>query len=890
MKKITLLILTMAWSLSSSAQSLSPWTIVSQNNSSVTGKNDSLNQANSEILLQLDEVSLRKSLSEIQGKKGNAIVLTFPNNKGVFEQFKVWEYSNFDPELQEKYPDIRAYAGVGVTDPSASLHFSLSLTGIQTMVLRADSVSEFIELNPENKKLYKLKSASSRDNGNLPLICKTQDVVIAKNNGLNTDKTTANNQVFKTLRLALSCTGEYTTYFGGTVSGALAAMNATMSRVNGIYNRDLALQLVIIADNEKLIYTNAATDPYSDGSKGVDGAWSLELQENLTSVITNNGYDIGHLFGASGGGGNAGCIGCVCDAPTNRDPYGKGSGYTSPSNNKPEGDNFDIDFVAHEMGHQLGANHTFSHEIEGTSVNVEPGSGSTIMGYAGITSAYDVQVNSDDYFVHASILQIQNNLAAKSCPVNTSITVNAPIVSAGLDYTIPKGTAFILKGTGSTTNGADLTYTWEQNDSATSASGDDSFAIPTKTNGPLFRSLPPAASAVRYMPLYSSVLANKLTSKWESVSTVARTLHFVLTARDNGAPGNAQTNYDEMTVNVNGNIGPFEVSSQNTADISWIQGQAKKITWNVNNSNTLDGASNVNIKLSTDGGLTFPTILVSNTPNDGTEDIVVPNVVAKDCRILIEPTENIFYAINTTSFSIGYVVSSSCDTYTFTAPYAIPESATYKTTTITVPATTASVADVNFNVNFTHAYLSDVQMEIISPSGTTVQLFDRSCGEDNSSLELTYDDSGVELVCDTKTLQVVTPAQPLSAFNGESASGIWTFRVRDGFEGDTGTLNAASISICTKEFVLDATDLSSDSLYAFPNPNEGAFTVKFVSSGLHPIKITIYNVLGKNIFEKEYSEQTTFIEELQLGKIAAGIYFLNVTDGDRKEVRKLIIR
>jgi hypothetical protein len=223
-------------------------------------------------------------------------------------------------------------------------------------------------------------------------------------------------------------------------------MNATMSRVNGVMEKDLALHLNIIANNTSVIYTNANTDPYSPGSTGSGGAWNAELQGALTSTIGEGSYDIGHLFGASGGGGNAGCIGCVCVDGQ------KGSGFTSPSNNVPAGDTFDIDYVVHEMGHQLGGNHSFSYATEGTGVNVEPGSGSTIMGYAGITS-YDVQAHSDAYYTYANIKQIQTNLNTKTCPVSTPITNNAiPVItfptptantsSPATSFTIPKSTPY----------------------------------------------------------------------------------------------------------------------------------------------------------------------------------------------------------------------------------------------------------------------------------------------------------------------------------------------------------------------------------------------------------------------------------------------------------------
>ncbi len=160
--------------------------------------------------------------------------------------------------------------------------------------------------------------------------------------------------------MALSCTGEYAAYFGGTKANALAAMNNTLTRVNGIFENDFAARMVLIPNNDVIVYTDANSDPFSESLQM--NKWNLELMNDLSSKIGNANFDIGHLFGATGGGGNAGCIGCICSndmttyvyqGTTYPENY-KGSGYTSPSNGIPSGDTFDIDFVAHEMGHQFG--------------------------------------------------------------------------------------------------------------------------------------------------------------------------------------------------------------------------------------------------------------------------------------------------------------------------------------------------------------------------------------------------------------------------------------------------------------------------------------------------------------------------------------------------------
>jgi len=848
--------------------------------------------------LNIDFLRAKLSGSTNKSSQKSTIQITIPNSKGILERFTVWESSNFEPELQAKYPEIRAYAGIGVDDKNAKIHFSVAPVGIQTMVLRADKPSEYIEQNTEDAAEYVLFTKNDVPS-TARLECKTANEIQNVNTSSKTAKSAANNKIFKTLRLAISCTGEYTAYFGGTIAGALAGMNATLSRVNGVFNRDLAVQLKLIANTDAVIYTNAATDPYSDAAKGTsedksDGNdyWSKEVQSTLTNVIGEANYDIGHLFGASGGGGNAACIGCVCESPTPSNVIGKGSGYTSPSNNRPQGDTFDIDFVAHEMGHQLGANHTFSFDgAERTGMNVEPGSGSTIMGYAGITN-YDVQDNSDDYFAYTSILQIQSNLATKSCPVSTAIANNPPAINAGLDYTIPISTPFILKGTGSDSNTA--TYTWEQFDSAISSStaNSNSIAYPTKPDGPLFRSIIPSGSPVRYMPALSTVLGNKLTTTWESVSSIARTLHFTLTARDNGAQGLAQTNSDEMVVNVVANAGPFAVTSQNTNDVSWQIGSFQTVTWSVNNTNTLQGSSNVNIKLSLDGGLTFPIVLASNTPNDGTQSVQIPTSVeaSTNCRVLVEPTANIYYAVNSQPFAVGYTSTTTCDSYSFGSDFAIPFSSSFTTRTVNVPASTGTVSDVNVMVNFTHERISDVEIQIVSPQGTTVNLYNnKSCGGIQSTLALQYDDAGVSLDCSKITSQIVIPVDLLSAFNGQNPKGTWTLKVRDAITGKFGKINAASVNICNQTFSLGEPSLEKVEFAIYPNPTRGNLTIQLESDSLQRIEVFVHDMSGKKVYYNSFDKAHHFNQNIDLTNLSSGMYFVTVIDGDDRTVKKVIV-
>ena len=844
---------------------------------------------------------LKSKLSRTTSKtaKNTSAEITVPNAKGVLERFTVWESSNFEPELQAKYPEIRAYEGRGVDDKTAKIYFSVAPIGVQTMVFRSDKASEYIEQNQEDKSSYVL--FTNADETSKPqLDCKTSDLISKSKTSSITSKSAANNKVFKTLRLALSCTGEYAGYFGGTKAGAVAGMNATLTRVNGVFNKDLAVRVVLIANNDAVIYTDAQTDPYSDSGRGTstdpsddNDYWSKELQSNLTSVIGEANYDIGHLFGASGGGGNAGCIGCVCDSPTPSDVIGKGSAYTSPSDNRPEGDTFDIDFVAHEIGHQLGGLHTFSFDgRERTGANVEPGSGSTIMGYAGVSRGYDVQNRSDDYFAYASILQIQNNLSTKNCPTSTPISNNPPAVNAGLDYTIPISTPFILTGTNS--EAAGVSYTWEQFDSATSSTtaNSNSIAYPTKPDGPLFRSLSPVSSVVRYMPNLNTVLLNRLTTTWESVSSIARTLHFTLTARDNGAAGSAQTNTDTMIVNVTPNAGPFTITSQNTDDVSWELGSSQTVTWTVSNTNTLQGSSGVNIKLSIDGGLTFPITLASNTPNDGSQLVQIPTSVAvsKNCRVKVEPTANIYYAINSKPFAVGYTSKTSCDSYSFGNSFAIPFGNSFTTRTVNVPESTGTVSDVNVLVNFTHDKISDLEIQMVSPQGTIVNLYNRnSCGGIQSTLNLQFDDAGVALDCSQTTSQIVIPVDLLNAFNGQDPKGTWTLRVRDAVTGNFGTINSASLNICNQTFTLGKPDLENVDFTLYPNPSNGTVTIQFKSDSIHQIAVYVHDISGKQVYVKTFDKTSYFNQNIQLSDPNSGMYLITVIEGDRRTVKKIIV-
>jgi Metallo-peptidase family M12B Reprolysin-like/Secretion system C-terminal sorting domain/Bacterial pre-peptidase C-terminal domain/Fibronectin type III domain len=615
-------------------------------------------------LFNLNFAPLRQELLSVVDKSSKlSTIITLPNANGDLEQYEVYEASNFEPDLQAKFPEIRAYSGKGLTDKYATVKLSISPQGIQTMVFRTDRENEFIEPYSNDHRVYSVYR-SHRDKGQLPWTCSTPDQQLSSsiNSGISgrTEAVGSSTGQLKTLRLAQSCNAEYSNWFGATNSSqvnlVLAAFNATLSRCNGVYEKDLALHLNLIANTTAVIYYNPATDPYSSNMS----SWNSQLQSTLTSVIGEANYDIGHMFGASGGGGNAGCIGCVC---TNGS---KGSGITSPADGIPQGDNFDIDYVVHEVGHQLGANHTFSMSLEGTGQNKEIGSGITIMGYAGIT-AQDVAPHSIDIFHETSIAQIQANLANKSCPVSITMTANhAPVIGAVSNYVIPISTPFALTGSATDPENDVITYCWEQNDNSTT-SGTSSVASPTKSTGPNWLSFSPSSSGTRSFPKLSTILAGLNVSgplpggdagaNTEALSSVSRTLNFRLTVRDNNpyVAGSTigQTAFTDVVVTVTNTAGPFAVTVPNTA-VTWNASSSATVTWNVNGTNAGSvNCATVNILLSTDGGQTFPTVLAAGTANDGSQVITVPSSPSTTCRVKVEAVGNIFFDISNTNFTIG---------------------------------------------------------------------------------------------------------------------------------------------------------------------------------------------------------------------------------------------
>jgi hypothetical protein len=597
------------------------------------------------------------------------LIMTLPMPNGTFSRFRIEESPIMEPELAARFPEIKTYKGKGIDDPTATMRFDRTPTGLHAIVLSSQGtifiephtkentstyISYFKRDWPEDAQSFQCSTAEAEEPVTLAQIGQTKALQPMT-------KMIVSGTTLRTYRLAVAATAEYTQiYGGGTVSGGLAAVTTTINLVNAVFERDVAIRLVLVAGQDSIIFTDTATDGYTHNSADT---LLNENQARLDSIIGSGNYDIGHVLDGQN------------FRPSNLFYFqGRGNGRACINGQKAKGVSIlrllepatttAVWELLHEMGHQFGASHTFN----GTTANCssarvastayEPGTGSTIMGYRGTVATgmpylelcADEDLRSTDlYFHNASIEQIVNYTTtggASSCAAQIETGNNSPMVSAGPGYTIPQSTPFALTAAGSDQDADALTYCWEQFDLGTAAP-------PNTDNGnrPIFRSFAPTPNGTRLFPQLADILSGTATFG-ESLPVTNRTMNFRVTVRDNHSGGGA-VNTGATQVNVYSGSGPFTVT-QPSSSTTWAAGSTQTVTWDVaNTSNAPVNCANVRILLSTDEGNTFPITLLSSTPNNGAAQITVPHISTTTARVKVEALGNIFFNISRPNFTIS---------------------------------------------------------------------------------------------------------------------------------------------------------------------------------------------------------------------------------------------
>lgn len=586
----------------------------------------------------------------------SAILWNLPDADGNINTFEIFNNAAMDTSLANEVTNIRSLKGIDIKNRAHQISISISdIFGVHIMGFTPDGATYYLDnfTNSLNYVIAYYKHHLEAPNSHFS--CTTQGLETQTlNDDFGTPQTFSLDNKRRTFRLAMACTTEYSNFHvnnapAGTPNTTedqkknivLAAMNVTLTRLNQIFERELNIHLNLIANNKSIIFITS--DQFNNNDAG---ALIGQSQTVITNAIGNANYDIGHTV--STGGGGLAQLNAPCNSQT------KAMGITgSPA---PVGDAYDVDYVAHEMGHQFGANHTFRNSCQG-NVNpqtaMEVGSGSTIMSYAGICPP-NVQMNVNDYYHYISIKEMQSFLQGASCAQQTIVNNSAPVIQPLVPKTIPYGTPFILTANATDADAADvLTYAFEQIDTQSNTQPPAS----SSQQGPAFRSITPTTKNYRSFPAENTVLSGTtnangiVDSQWEQLATITRPYRFIATVRDNNAAG-ARVVYTQPVNITVASTGPFVITSPNnnptTQEPIWHFGSTKTITWNVagttaGNINT----TNVNILISTNNGATY-TMLAQNVPNNGTAALTIPTNLTNttEGRIKIEAVGNIFYTVS----------------------------------------------------------------------------------------------------------------------------------------------------------------------------------------------------------------------------------------------------
>ncbi len=590
--------------------------------------------------------------------------VAFPDANGRMETYAIVYTRVMEPALQAQFPDIRTYSGASLTTPGKRIRITTSPEwGLSAMIVREDHGIDYVEPVAQGQFTYfmaydrhdfpqesraALPTAAVDINALQSLdeqrpqgrFAPVQPPPVGSRGPLETPVT------LKTYRFAAATTGEFSQDNGGTTASVLAKVTTTTNQLNEIYERDLSIRLELIAQESLILFLDPDTDPYTGTEVG---GW---LNQNSVAMVQKLGssdkYDIGHVF-ARYLGGNALGVGTLgsCCTPS------KGRGCSA--GNTPYGDDF-FGVIGQEIGHQWDGYHTWNRcdgltEPFSDAERCEPGSGSTIMSYAGACSGDNVKGSSDLYYQVCSIVGIRNfveNGDGATCGTNTVTANSRPAITPSsypASFFIPVRTPFELKGAATDVDGDALTYSWDETDTGPMAP----LGSPTGSS-PLFRSFPPSSSPVRTFPRIQSIISNS-SSLTEVLPTYSRDLTFCFVVRDNAEGGGRAL--DTVSFKSTDLAGPFQVTVPNNSAVVWQVGEFQTVTWEVANT---DGpqvkCKSVNVRLSLDNGLTYPITLAGNVPNVGRCCVLVPNNVSTTARVRVEAADNVFFDISNSGFKI----------------------------------------------------------------------------------------------------------------------------------------------------------------------------------------------------------------------------------------------
>lgn len=574
--------------------------------------------------LEADLVGFQYLLTAHNRGEAFPLRVALPLPDGGFQYFLL-EPSTLTPELfEESDPDFLLFKGVAEDDSSTRVQFEYSTSfGITARVLDPDGgwfVGPMGGSRPELSISYYLRDTGAAPERQCGVMGEAMDTARPVVDELNRADSSSRNSgdIRHTYRIAIFTADNYDNFIydsnktDNKETQVYQAVGITLARATGIYETELSVT-----------FTNNETDQRSlissTNDKSGGGPTLADTTAAINGVIGENSYDVGHLFAGSFAG--VAGLGVVCSSA-------KGMGNTGLSN--PVGDPFDVDYFSHELGHQFGGQHPHTGAECNAYWGVEPGSGSTIMGYAGVCNP-NVQSNSDPYFHSVNFSEMRAFIESgggNSCAVKQATGNAIPVVNAGANYTIPHSTPFLLTGSASDSNSNSLTYSWEQID----------------PNAALFRVRNPSSSPSRYFPKLGQVSGFP-----ETLPNGATTLNFRLTARD----GIGGREWDDMQVVVSASGGDFGLTAVNSS------GASADIFWRVDGTNQAPiSASEVTFYLSTDGGASYPTE-ISSTANDGQATINFPDgIQTSKARLMVKGKNNIFFSTSTQNFSVDTVTPS----------------------------------------------------------------------------------------------------------------------------------------------------------------------------------------------------------------------------------------